>query len=60
MIVLLSLSELIMGNAMSGTSIDQRENAEQNFIMTQWIIYTVCILWKIKHHLSLNLDGFIQ
>ena len=27
-----------MGNAMSDMSVDQRENAEQNFIMTQRII----------------------
>ena len=56
-VVLLGLS---MGIAMSGTNVDQREKAERRFIMTQWIIYTVCTLWKMKHYLTLNLDGFIQ
>ena len=35
------LSKLRMGIAMSGTSIDQRENTEQCCIMTQMRIYVV-------------------
>ena len=54
------LSELIMDIAMSGTSVDQRENIEWCFIMTQRKIWYIMHIMESKAHYSaLKLDGFI-
>ena len=54
------LSELIMRIAMSGTSVNQRENIEQCFIMTQDNIAYHAHYENKAHYLALNLDGFVQ
>ena len=50
-----------MDIAMPGKSVDQRENKEQCYIMTQRIIqHTAHIIENKAHYLTLNLDGFVQ
>ena len=59
------LSELIIGIAMSGTNVNQRDNipVEQCYtcIMIHRIIqHTVDIMDSKAHYFALNLDGFIH
>ena len=55
------VSDFIMGITLSGTSVDQWENIEQWYIMTQRIIqHNVHIMENKAHCLALNLDCFIQ
>ena len=44
-----------MGNAMSGTSVDQKENVEQTFIMTQWIIQHSMLIMENETLLDIEL-----
>ena len=52
-----------ISHAMSGTSLDWRENIEQHYsvyIMTQGINIAHCAHYGKKKKLVLNLDGYIQ
>ena len=50
-----------MGIAMSGISVDQREDIEQCYVMTQRIIqHTAHIMENKAYYLALNLGGFVQ